>query len=243
LFLPEFKRLVVTNGTGHSSEMFNADSFTRLQRLPLLADADNVRYDATTQQIYIGYGHGALGMVAATDGRRLGDIPLAGHPESFQLEPSGPRIFVNVPAANQIAVVHRDTRAVMSTWPTPGARDNFPMALDDAHQRLVVGFRQPAQLIVFDTVSGQPVARVESAGDADDVFYDAARQRIYVSGGDGILSVFAQLDADHYIPVARISTAPGARTSLFVPEFHRLYLAVPHRGTQTAEIRVYDVQP
>jgi hypothetical protein len=84
---------------------------------------------------------------------------------------------------------------------------------------------------------------LESAGDADDVFYDAARQRIYVSGGDGILSVFAQHDADHYTLMAQIPTAAGARTSLFVPEFHRLYLAVPHRGTQTAEIRVYDVHP
>jgi hypothetical protein len=98
-------------------------------------------------------------------------------------------------------------------------------------------------LIVFDTASGKPVARLESAGDADDVFYDAARLRIYASSGAGVLSVFAQHDTDHYTLMTRLPTADGARTSLLVPEFHRLYLAVPHRGTQSAEIRVYDVQP
>jgi hypothetical protein len=185
----------------------------------------------------------ALGIVDATDGHHLGDIPLAGHPESFQLEQSGPRIFVNVSTANHIAVVHRESRAMITTWPLLGAHNNFPIALDYAYQRLFVGFRKPAKLFVFDTASGHPLASLEGVGDADDVFYDAARRRIYVSCGEGVLSVFAQSDADHYTPIAKIPTAPGARTSLFVPDFHRLYLAVPHRGTQTAEIHVYEAQP
>jgi hypothetical protein len=37
-----------------------------------------------------------------------------------------------------------------------------------------------------------------------------------------------------------IATAAGARTSLFVPDQNRQYLAVPHRGNQKAEIRVFE---
>ncbi len=115
------------------------------------------------------------------------------------------------------------------------------MALDDTQHRLFVGVRTPPLLLVLDTESGKEMARVPSVGDADDLFYDAPHRRIYIAGGAGALSIVAQEDADHYTPVATLPTAAGARTALFVPELGRLYLAVPHRGTQGAEIRVYAV--
>ena len=199
------------------------------------------RYSAATHTRYVGYGAGALGLIDATSAKHLGDIPLKGHPEAFQLEQAGPRIFVNIPSAHHIAVVDRNKRAVITTWPLQGAEANFPMALDATNHRLFVGFRKPAILIVIDTESGTEIARVKSVGDADDLFYDAQHRRIYIAGGEGLLSIVAQEDADHYTQVATIPTASGARTALFVPELSRLYLAVPHRGTQGAEIRVYAV--
>jgi hypothetical protein len=94
---------------------------------------------------------------------------------------------------------------------------------------------------VLDTESGREMARVPSVGDADDLFYDAPHRRLYIAGGAGSLHIVAQEDADHYTPVATLPTASGARTALFVPELGRLFLAVPHRGTQGAEIRVYAI--
>jgi DNA-binding beta-propeller fold protein YncE len=117
------------------------------------------------------------------------------------------------------------------------------MAIDETHHRLFVGFRKPAKLVVFDTETGKIIASLDSAGDADDVFYDGSHGRVYVSGGEGFISIFQQIDADHYKPIMKIATASGARTSLFVPELNRLYLAVPHRGSQKAELRVYEAQP
>jgi hypothetical protein len=117
------------------------------------------------------------------------------------------------------------------------------MALDEEHHRLFVGCRRPAKIIVYDTGSGRKTAEMDIAEDMDDVFYDAARRRIYASCGQGFINVIRQLGADHYRVIAKILSAPGARTSLFVPELKRLYLAVPHRAGQQAEIRVYAVQP
>ena len=117
------------------------------------------------------------------------------------------------------------------------------MALDEARHRLLIVTRQPARLIAIDTRSGKTVASVPTVGDADDLFLDGAHKRVYVSGGEGYLDVFEQLDPDHYQRMVRIPTASGARTSLFVPELGRLYLAVPHRAGQRAEIRVFAVQP
>jgi hypothetical protein len=150
---------------------------------------------------------------------------------------------VNIPTSQKIVVVNRETRTTIATWPMARATANFPMALDETHHRLFVGFRKPAKLVVYDTESGKVIATLDSPGDADDIFYDGTRQRIYISGGDGFIGIVQQQDADHYKSLTKIPTASGARTSLFVPELGRLYLAVPHRGTQRAEVRVYEAQP
>src|SRR5262249_8249301 len=152
-----------------------------------------------------------------------------------------PRIYVNVPNANQIAVVDTNKRSVIATWPVGQFRANFPMALDESKHRLFVGTRNPAKLVVLDTESGKQVTALDHSADTDDVCFDQENKRIYVSAGDGHIDVIGQSDADHYQSIAKINTAAGARTSLFVPDMHRLFLAVPHRGEQEAAIRVYDV--
>src|SRR5215467_12830513 len=240
-FIPEFNKIFVANAKNGACDVFDGSSFQLIKSINFSEDADNIRYDATTRRVYVG--GGGLGIIDAATGDQLGDIRLEGHPESFQLEKSGTRIFVNIPTAQKIVVVDRDKRATTTSWPTAGATANFPMAFDETHHRLFVGFRKPARLIVFDTESGKVVANLESPGDADDIFYDSARQRIYISGGDGFVAIIQQQDADHYKTLAKIPTASGARTSLFVPELSRLYLAVPHRGAQRAEIRVYEALP
>jgi hypothetical protein len=116
------------------------------------------------------------------------------------------------------------------------------MWLDESSRRLFVGCRKPAKLLVLNTDSGKTVAAVDCVGDTDDLFYDAATKRVYVSGGDGAISIIEQVDADTYRPAGTVKTAAGARTSLFVPELRRLYVAVPHRGNQGAEIRVFEAE-
>jgi protein-tyrosine-phosphatase len=150
---------------------------------------------------------------------------------------------VNVPTANQIAVVDRQAMKVVATWPVTEAHANFPMALDEAGHRLFIGCRRPAKVLIYETTSGKLTGSMDIVGDTDDLFYDAARQRLYVSGGEGFLDVFQQQDATHFTRIAHEATAAGARTSLFVPELNRLYLAVPHRGSQQTEIRVYEMEP
>jgi DNA-binding beta-propeller fold protein YncE len=242
-FIAEFNRIFVASGKSGACDVFDGSSFKLIKSVKFSDDADNVRYDAKARKVYVGYGSGGLGIIDPATGDQLGEIKLEGHPESFQLEKSGTRIFVNIPTAQKIAVVDRDKRATSTSWRTAGATANFPMALDETHHRLFVGFRKPAKLVVFDTESGKAVATLDSPGDADDIFYDNSRQRIYVSGGDGSIGIVQQNDGDHYKTMAKIPTSTGARTSLFVPELSRFYLAVPHRGAQTAEVRVYEAQP
>ena len=242
-FIPETNRLFVANAEGGKVIVFDAKSLRSLGSANGLDDADNIRYDSTAMLVYVGYGDGALAILNARDGTRQGDIMLPGHPESFQLENYGSRIFVNVPDAGQIAVLDRTERAIIAHWRLENDHASFPMALDEAHHRLFVACRRPAELLVLDSDSGDAVARLPCVGDADDLWYDPARNRLYISGGEGAISIISQRDADHYQDTGRITTAPGARTSFFSPELSRLYVAVPHRGGQQAELRVYETEP
>jgi DNA-binding beta-propeller fold protein YncE len=239
VFLSDADQIGVANGDDGTFKLFDAVSFSPVNNLGALNDADNVRRDAKTHLIYVGYGDGALAVLDSAGRKKLADIKLPAHPESFQLEHDGVRIFVNVPDVKHIAIVDREKRSVVATWPMERFRSNFPMSLDEASHRLFVGCRNPARLVVFDTESGKPVADVEISGDTDDLFYDTKRQRLYISCGQGFIDVIQQRDADHYERVARLTTRAGARTCFYSPDLDRLFLAVPQRGGLDADIRIY----
>ena len=95
---------------------------------------------------------------------------------------------------------------------------------------------------MIDAGSGKQTASVEIAGDTDDLFYDAARKRAYVIGGQGFVDVLERKGADRYDRTARYPTAPGARTGLFVPDWGKLFVAVPHRGEQRAQVLVFETK-
>src|SRR5882672_11276246 len=240
--VPDAKLVAVANGQGEGVQTLDASDFHPVRTIRLGDDADNVRYETATKRLFVGFGSGALAAIGAAAGKVLGEAKLAGHPESFQLERLGSRAFVNVPTADQIAVVDRSALKVIATWPVTSAKANFPMALDEENHRIFVGCRRPAKVLVYDTTTGKEVASFDIVGDTDDLFYDAARKRVYVSGGEGYIDVFQQQDGNRFARLAHVATAAGARTSLFVQEQNRLYLAVPHRGSQKAEIRIYETR-
>jgi hypothetical protein len=239
---PASDTVFVADGGDGLVHRFEGAELTPRYPISLGADADNVRLDPNAQRVVVGYGDGALAFIGAATGELKGEIRLPGHPESFQLERNGPRIFVNVPAARKIVVVDRSIGQQVASWGLADAQANFPMVLDEANGRLVVVYREPALLAVFDTSSGTPVARLPACGDTDDVFLDAKRDRLYLSCGAGFVEII-QRRGDTYEELARVPTIAGARTSLFVPERDRLYLAVRASGSEGAAVWVFRSTP
>jgi len=237
VFFAGRNELAVASGDDGTLRILDATTFTLKHKITELPDADNVRLDPHTAEIWVGYGDGALARVFP--GRHQSTVHLAGHPESFQLDKQRWHLFANVPDAKQIAVIDTRTNSIVTTWRMEKFQANFPMALDELNHRLFVGCRRPARLTVFDTEAGKPIADLEICDDTDDLFYDAKRKLVYISCGDGFIDIISQNSADTYTALARIQTCPGARTCYFSADLDRLYLAVPGRGNQKAEIRVY----
>ena len=253
--VPDPHVLVIANGDDGSVAIYDAATYALVRTVSLSGDADNVRYDRDRRMVYVGFGSGGIAAIDPATGTVAKTMPLSGHPEAFVLESGGSRIFVNVPGSSQIAVLDRATSASTVTWDLGKGYSgffasmlgrvhaNFPMALDDASHRLFIGCRSPARMLVFDTVAGIQVTQIDISGDIDDLFYDQAARRIMASCGDGCIDMIEQTDPDHYRRSAVLPTAAGARTSWWVPETRRLYLAVPHRGSQAAAVQVFQVRP
>jgi YVTN family beta-propeller protein len=232
-------RIFVANGGDGTLKAYDATTLKLVSSLRLGTDADNVRVDVARKRLYVGYGDGALAVLDFA-GKKLADVPLKAHPESFQFAEKQPRLFVNLPAAHSIAVVDCSNYRVIAEWPVKEGMDNFPMALDEANKRVFVVCRRPARLLVLDMDSGLVLARLPTVGDADDLFYDPIHARLYVTGGEGQIAVYAQRTADDYARIGQAATVAGARTGLFVPEWNRLFVAVRELGSHPAEIRIYE---
>jgi DNA-binding beta-propeller fold protein YncE len=242
LYAPASDRLFVANGTADRLDVLDAQSFKVLKRIESLPDADNVREDRRSGGIVVGYGKGALRLIDPASAESLVDIRLSGHPESFQLERNGSRVFVNVPTARHVAVVARDKAAVIATWDVAGVGANFPMALDEEGKRLFVGARSPALMLVYDTSSGRITAKLPICGDTDDLFYDRERRRVYVVCGAGKVEIFGETGERRLAREATVETSPRARTGLFVPEYGRLYVAAPAAGSAPARLLMFEAR-
>lgn len=261
---PASNRIFVPCEGDGAVKIFDGTSFQLLQTVKLSSDADNIRYDVRHKHVLVGYGgekflfgkvvrgkgDGALAILDDS-GKKLGDIAVDAHPESFQLEKAGNRAFVNVPDRHEIQVADLDKNAVIAHWHV-GCEDNFPMALDEAHHRLFVECRVPASLVVFDTDTGKVVTSLAGAS-SDDIFYDANKARIYVLGqaakgaepsvaGPGFVMVFQQKDADHYSKIGTYPSGPGAWTGFFVPEWSKLFVSARRQGEQSGEILVFETK-
>ncbi len=247
-YLPDMDRIVVSSEGDGSCKVFDANTYKLMDTVKYSDDADQLRYDPAAKRVYVGYGDGAesaIGVFDATTNKKIGeDFKLGAHPESFQLEEKGPKIFVNLASISQIAVIDRNTRKI-DKWKLQSAGTNFPMALDEAHRRLFVAARKPARLLVLDMDTGKEVASLPGAIDTDDMSWDPDRNRIYVTSGEGYIFVYQQIDADRYQRIAKIPTAVGARTSAYtgqVGKHNSFYLAVPARADRGAELWVYETR-
>jgi DNA-binding beta-propeller fold protein YncE len=240
VYVPKGDLIAVACGGDGTVRIFSASDFTLHAVVRLGDDADNIHLDPRNGHIVVGYRGGRLAVINAT-AAKLRDIELPAHPEGFVVSQSG-IAYVNVPDAEQIDAVDLDSGKLLGTWRTPHLSSNFPLALDGKSHVATV-FRAPPKLALLDASSGRIIAAADTGGDTDDVFFDARRGRIYVSCGTGAVEAFAW-NGGRLNSLGRISTAWGARTGLFVPEFDRLFVAA-RAGLlgSNAAIQVYRPSP
>jgi len=250
LFVPRHNRLFVACGKDGACKILDGATLEVVRTVTVSLGADALGYDPETDEVYIGSGggdagkdYGDLTIVQASDGSPVAALHTDAHAGGTLVDPTGNRVFVEVPEKSEVVVLDRRSHAQLAKWKIPGIEKDVAQAFDPAGHRLMLGVRTPASVVVLDSDSGAVVATAPTVGILDGLSYDAARHRIYTTGGEGFLDVTEQTDRDHYRRIERIPTGPIARTSYFVPEWNRLYVAVPRAKDRSAEIRIFETQP
>jgi DNA-binding beta-propeller fold protein YncE len=249
-FVAELNRLFVATGDDGVLHTLDGTTLSVLRTAETSPGADAIGYDPQSKYLYVGSGggdankeSGDLTVINALTGARVAAMVTDAHAGGSVVERHGQHLFVLIPEKAEVMVLDRKTRARAAQWTIPGIEKNVAIALDERNHRLFLGVRNPASIVVLDSNSGAVVASVPTVGTLDGLSFDAAAHRIYTSGGEGFIDVTQQIDADHYERIARLPTGAGARTSTFVPEWRRLYVAVPRDKDRGAELRVFEVAP
>jgi len=239
-YVPTTDAIYVSNGGDGSVRIINAANLAPNRKIDIGEEADNVRFDADTNRVYVGYGHGAIAVIDPVTGQKIATIQLKGHPESFQIVDKSPLIFLNIPETHEIATIDSEQNSQTASRNTLDLHGNFAMAIDNFHQRIAVAFRHPAKLNIYSITNGTVMLSASTCKDADDVFVDRVRERLYVSCGEGFVDIF-ELQDGTYHQAGRFATVSGARTSLYVPELDRLFVAA--RATLTAPAAIWVLRP
>jgi hypothetical protein len=238
-YITRHNELFVANGGTGECAFYNAATLHKITSLKLSDDADDVRYDANADKIYVGYGSGGIAIIDGQSRKQTGNIKLPAHPESFQLDAKAAKLWVNLPGSGMIGVADLHQSKLIAKWSKLFPRANFPMAYDEEQHRIIVGYRLPARLIIYDGDTGKEVFTASMIGDADDLYWDQHTKSIYISGGSGAVNIFKQTGNTDYRQIANIPTRSGARTSLLVPELGILLIAARAEGEQNAALLIY----
>jgi DNA-binding beta-propeller fold protein YncE len=239
---PSTDTVYVANAGNGAMQLLQGADFKPIGVIALGEDADNVRVDSRAHRVMVGYGRGALAVIDAASHQVIATIRLKAHPESFQIDPDGRTAFVNIPDAQEIAVIDLTRARQSESWKPVGLHANFPLALDASRHQVIAVFRYPPTVGIFNTPGGQLSGSIGTCADADDAFIDPKRNRLYVSCGEGFIDVLS-LHAQQIMSLAQLPTLPGTRTALFVPALDRFYLAVRANGGDPAAIWVFRPDP
>lgn len=242
-YVPATDEIYVANGGDGSVHILKGVDGSPAGRVELGDDADNVRVERSQRFVAVGHGRGSLALLDPVRRRKMDDIPLHGHPESFQLSSDGTRAFVNVPGAREIAVLDVANRKPLESWPTGNLAANFPLVLGEVEKSVWVAFRSPAKLASFDAATGKATVTLDTRSDSDDVFVDSARHRLYVICGGGRIESWDVRDPAKPARISSSTIPVGARTGLFVPELDRLYVAVRAASGVPAAVWIFKPSP
>ncbi|CAN5485984.1 hypothetical protein BH11BAC5_BH11BAC5_54970 [soil metagenome] len=238
-YIPQTNEIFIANGGNGDCYFYNAASFLQTAVVHLGSDADDVRYDSVSQKIYVGYGDGGIAMIDAATHQQTGDVKLPAHPEGFQLDKKANLLLANLPDKNMIAAIDLMQLKLISKWTRNTPTANFPMAVDTVTQAAFIGYRHPAKLVILNSKTGKETGNCLMVNDVDDLYFDDATKRIYVSGGGGFINIFQQDEKASYKQIANIATSDGARTSLLIPRLKLFVVAERARAGKVAQLMIY----
>lgn len=201
---------------------FDLRTLQVLRRIPAADDADGMIEEPVTGRVFVV--EGDPGTITVIDPRTDGVVATIDAGEKMEyLAPDGAgHVFVAGEAHSDMLKVDARTATVLARWPMPDCRSPHGLAFDRMHARVFMGCVNE-RMVVVDARTGRLIATLPIGRGSDAIAWDPVRRRVFSSnGGDGTVSVYRQVDADHYLAMPAIATVISARNMTVIPRTGRL---------------------
>jgi YVTN family beta-propeller protein len=208
---PELGRGYITSGGDNMLVIFDLKTLKVLDKVKVGERPDAVLYDASAKRVYTFNAKTQDSTVVdATTGKVVGTVPLGGKPETGVADGKG-NVYVNIEDRSEIVRIDTAKLTVAEHYPMAGCDEPSALAIDVAHRRLFAGCGSKVMAVV-DPDAGKLVTTVDIGGGVDAGAFNPKTQQIFMSCGEGVLSVIHEDSPNKYSVVQSVPTVKRART-------------------------------
>ena len=225
---PELGRGFISNGGDNSVTVFDLKTLKKLDNVKVGERPDAILYDSFTKHVFTFNARSKDSTVLeAASGKVLGTIPLGGKPEFAATDLKG-KVFVNIEDKNEIVQIDANKLTVLNRWPLGSCHEPSALAFDREHRRLFAGCDNKLMAVV-DSESGKMITTVPIGEGVDAGRFNPNTQQVFMSCGEGVLTVIHEDSPDKYTVTQNLATAKGARTMAMDYENNTAYLVTAQR--------------
>ncbi|MGB8494091.1 MAG: hypothetical protein WCE53_06815 [Candidatus Acidiferrum sp.] len=228
-FANEFNKGFTTDGHNGDSTIFDLTSLKVLDKVKTDKDSDAVIYDPFSKRVFTFNGDAnTASAIDAASGKVVSTFPLGGGPEFGASDGKG-KIFVNLEDKSSLVKFDAKTLKIENTWPLAPCESPSGLAIDAAHEILVVGCHNKLMAFV-DGNSGKILGTVPIGQGVDANRFDPVTGYAFASCGDGTLTIAHEDSPTSFSLVEMIQTQRGARTMALDYATHTVYLITAEFG-------------
>lgn len=225
---PELGRGFISNGGDNSVTVFDLKTLKKVDSVKVGERPDAIMYDPFTKHVFTFNARSKDSTVVdAASGKVLGTIPLGGKPEYPATDLKG-KVFVNIEDKNEIAQIDASKLTVLNRWALGLCQEPSALAFDKEHHRLFAGCGNKMMAVV-DSETGKVVTTVPIGEGVDAGRFNPNTQQVFMSCGEGVLTVIHEDTPDKYSVTQNLPTAKGARTMAMDYENNVAYLVTAQR--------------
>ena len=228
-----FNHGFTSNGRENKVSMFDPATLRLIKKIDVGKGPDGIYYEPVSKRVFTN-NHGSHDITAidAASGDVVGTVNVEGDGEQAVIGADG-LIYVNSEDTAEVVVFDPKSLQVKKRFPIGVAKVPTGLAYDAKTNRLFIACRNEPKMVVMDAATGKVIASFPIGAGADWADYDPTARLVFVSCGDGTLSIFHQKSANEYEDAGAVKTQPSAKTMAFDPKTKKIFLSAAE----------YDVTP
>jgi YVTN family beta-propeller protein len=219
----EFKHGFTSNGRENKVSMFDPNTLQLINKIDVGKGPDGIYYDPQTKRVFTNnHGSHDISVIDAKSGQVIGTVKIEGDGEEAVVADGV--IYVNSEDTNEVIAFDPKSLEVKNRFPIGVAKTPTGLAYDAKNKRLFIGCRNDPKMVVMDAVSGKVINSFPIGRGVDYASFDPQSKLIFLSCGEGVLSIFHQKSADDYEDAGAVKTQPSAKTMAFDPKTKKVFL-------------------